>query len=256
MEDTTVSIATVRYGEEIVDIDNQLISFHVSIPIPNLMVHQLLARIDPADRPTDRAVPNPIRLSRRNRMGMGDLNITHPQEAQALFVQAYGTTAQQACSRCLQTSGDSGPDLFFSRCRFRRSIAQGACGDCLMRHNARGCSFHPFYEDPVPSAGILPSVEMAAPPNPGNRRGTRASTRTRVDDAVAPLERLVLRRPNRRSREASRSRRPSTPRPRSASPVRSVSSASAPEAEEEEEEDLAPIGVARPGWFQRAFGGR
>jgi len=49
----------------------------------------LRARIPEASHPTGNRLPSPIQLARRQRFGVGvsDINITHRQEAEALFVQ-------------------------------------------------------------------------------------------------------------------------------------------------------------------------
>ncbi|KAA6414544.1 MAG: hypothetical protein FRX48_01293 [Lasallia pustulata] len=80
----TVAIATIEANQRVVIVD---------VPL-------LWARIPVDDHPTGRHNPRPIELARAGRLGVGDLNITHPQEAQALFVQSYGWQNHPACTRC------------------------------------------------------------------------------------------------------------------------------------------------------------
>ncbi|KAA6406848.1 MAG: hypothetical protein FRX48_09346 [Lasallia pustulata] len=80
----TVAIATIEANQRVVIVD---------VPL-------LWARIPVDDHPTGRHDPRPIELARAGRLGVGDLNITHPQEAQALFVQSYGRQNHPACTCC------------------------------------------------------------------------------------------------------------------------------------------------------------
>ncbi|KAA6406445.1 MAG: hypothetical protein FRX48_09796 [Lasallia pustulata] len=80
----TVAIATIEANQRVVIVD---------VPL-------LWARIPVDDHPTGRHDPRPIELARAGRLGVSDLNITHPQEAQALFVQSYGRQNHPACTRC------------------------------------------------------------------------------------------------------------------------------------------------------------
>ncbi|KAA6407418.1 MAG: hypothetical protein FRX48_08661 [Lasallia pustulata] len=64
----TLAIATIKANQRVVIVD---------VPL-------LWARIPVDDHPTGRHDPRPIELARAGQLGVGDLNITHPQEAQAL----------------------------------------------------------------------------------------------------------------------------------------------------------------------------
>ncbi|MCJ1298495.1 hypothetical protein MMC08_001285 [Hypocenomyce scalaris] len=75
--DPTHDKLIARLSGDIIDVDNPL----------------LLALIPSADHPTGSAGANSIRLHRMHRLGVGDLNLTHPQETQALLVQASGRKA-------------------------------------------------------------------------------------------------------------------------------------------------------------------
>lgn len=145
-------------------------------------------------------------------------------------------------------------------------MGNGACGDCLYRHNAIGCSFRKSYEsnchpkltsldplhsEPVPPGGVVASVESTPDVAAGQRRGTRASTRQHGDELV-PAGELQLRRPRRTRSSAPvdrrRTRSPSlAPRPRDSPPREE-------EGESETIVDPRPPGLSyrqRFAWFWR-----
>lgn len=91
-ESTTVAIATGESRHECSQIC-RMIQWLTGVLVQgnghtvDIFPQLVLARIDPQHHPTGNCGPKPVHLSEQGRLGVGDLNITHLQEAEAFFVQ-------------------------------------------------------------------------------------------------------------------------------------------------------------------------
>lgn len=73
------------------------------------------------------------------------------------------------------------------------SMFNCACGNCLWRHRAIGCSHSTLFGS-VPTGGVGPSPRSIVPPTPGGRTGTRARFYSGDDPIPEPPGLLPLRR--------------------------------------------------------------
>ena len=86
--------------------------------------------------------PKPIYLSFNGRLSEEALNNTHPQRASALLIQAIGSDNPVRCQKCTSNGGTGSDRLnwVFWDCRSYSEAQGGACGSCVWRQDAAGCS--------------------------------------------------------------------------------------------------------------------
>lgn len=76
--------------------------------------------------------------------GPGEVVVTHPQELAAWYIQASGNTTTPECDQCVHADESARARPFFRFCVVSGALQGGACGSCVLKHSAAGCSLSKF----------------------------------------------------------------------------------------------------------------
>ncbi|ELR06027.1 hypothetical protein GMDG_07738 [Pseudogymnoascus destructans 20631-21] len=111
--------------------------------------------------------------------GPGEVVVTHPQELAAWYIQASGRTTSPECDQCVHANGSNRAHPFFLFCVVSGALQGGACGSCVLKHNAAGCSFS------TTKTWRPATPPPPQPPKAGKRAGTRAHAAQLARQAAA-----------------------------------------------------------------------
>lgn len=69
----------------------------------------------------------------------GTVESDHPQEITSWYIQGVGDL-EAGCAQCVHANRSVRAKPFFAECKTYGTLQSGACGSCVMKHDAAGCS--------------------------------------------------------------------------------------------------------------------